>query len=314
MKTIVLGASGYVGGIVSSFLQARGHQVAVQMRTKPAVEPEWPDRFDKVFLGDPTDAKVQNKIATENFDAAVFPIAMDYQNTAIPFQQVLAVNVGLVWEYLTLLHQKIGAFIYFSTSNVYGPFGPGLTEDRECKPTDVNALTHLMAERVGEYFGRKRTAAVYNLRLTNVYGAPAFLDRKFLRFAVNDFCYQAISKEKIQLKGDGTALRDFIYAGDVASVVEVLSKRPCESSTFNLGAGKSYSIRELTAQIQAFSKDRGQNVDVVGADGSALPQPADTKGFSFDVSRLSALGYRAKGTLTGGIQETFGFVHRLTKS
>ena len=85
---------------------------------------------------------------------------MDYQNSQIPFQQVLAVNVGLVWEYLTLLHQKIGTFIYFSTSNVYGPFGPGLTEDRG-KPGDVNALTHQTAEGIGEYFGRKRTAAVY---------------------------------------------------------------------------------------------------------------------------------------------------------
>jgi hypothetical protein len=76
---------------------------AAQMRT----EPKWPDRFDKVFLGDPTDPKIQNKITSESFDAAVFPIAVDYQNTQIPFQQVLAVNVGLVWEYLTLLHQKL---------------------------------------------------------------------------------------------------------------------------------------------------------------------------------------------------------------
>ena len=100
MKMIVLGASGYVGGTVSTFLQARGHQVAAQMRTKPAMEPKWPDRFDKVFLGDPADPKIQNKITSESFDAAVFPIAVDFQNTQIRFQQVLAVS----WTRLGISH------------------------------------------------------------------------------------------------------------------------------------------------------------------------------------------------------------------
>jgi UDP-glucose 4-epimerase len=314
MKILVLGASGYIGGAISAFLLARGHQVAVQMRLKPVMEPEWPDRFDELFLGEPADTEIKNKIASESFDAAVFAIATDYQNSQIPFQQVLGVNVGLVWQYLDILHQNVGTFIYLSTANVYGPFAPGLTEDRECKPGDVNAVTHLMAEQAGEYFGRKHGASVYNLRLTNVYGAPAFLDRKFLRFAMNDFCYQAISSGKIRLKGDGTQLRDFIYTGDVGSAIEILSKRPCESSTFNLGAGRTYSIREVTAEIQALAKGRGQSVDVIAADGSVLPCPEDSKRFSFDVSRLSALGYWPNGVLTAGIEETAGFVRRLIEA
>jgi len=95
-------------------------------------------------------------------------------------------------------------------------------------------------------------------------------------------------------------------------VIELLSGRPCESSTFNLGAGRSYSIREVTAEIQAHCEDNGQTIDVVGADGFALPYHGTSRHFCFDVSRLRSFGYKAKGTLTTGIQETFGFVHRLT--
>ena len=59
----------------------------------------------------------------------------------------------------------------------------------------------------------------------------------------------AFEQKKIVLKSNGKSVRDFIFSGDVAEVVEK-SLYFKKSETYNLGSGKSISMLEIAKLVQ----------------------------------------------------------------
>lgn len=314
MKVLILGASGYVGSRLAVALKTRGDHVTVQMRSTPAVGQAWLTQFDRVIVADPAEENAQLTISRSEFDAVVFAIAIDYQVAESSLNRAFDTNVGLVCRYLELLSGRTKSFIYFSTQQVYGTLLATLREEQICRPTNVNALTHHLAEQVAEYFRRNSKAMICSLRLSNMYGAPAYSDAKFLRFAVTDLCHQAMHSRRIQLKSDGSPQRDFIDAGDVCSAVQTLLDHPEAAgkyATYNLGSGQTYSIREIAVLVQEQMKHlEGGDVGIVGPDGAALTPLAKVpaRQFQCDISKLRALGFQPRGDLRTGIAETFRYL------
>jgi len=140
------------------------------------------------------------------------------------------------------------------------------------------------------------------LRLSNPYG-PHPLRECYKGFGIlNHFMDQAILGRPIELFGDGSQLRDFVFIDDVVEAVVEASGRPDLGGTvINVGAGEGVSLARIAAEI----------VDVVGG-GSIehVPWPPDfslveTGDFYFDVSRArKLLGWRPRMSLRHGLEST----------
>lgn len=140
------------------------------------------------------------------------------------------------------------------------------------------------------------------LRLSNPYG-PHPLQESYKGFGVlNHFMDQAILSRPIELFGDGSQLRDFVFIDDVVeAVVEASSCPNLAGTVVNVGAGEGVSLARIAAEI----------VDVVGS-GSIehVPWPPDfslieTGDFYFDVSRArELLGWRPQTSLRRGLEST----------
>lgn len=85
------------------------------------------------------------------------------------------------------------------------------------------------------------------IRLANPYGPYQRPNGKL--GAVTTFTYKAIKNEPIDLYGDGSVVRDFIYIQDAIDAIITVAEGEDYHKTFNIGSGKGTSIKELLVLI-----------------------------------------------------------------
>lgn len=87
------------------------------------------------------------------------------------------------------------------------------------------------------------------LRIANIYGERQ--QGSGIQGAVAVFLYKALRDEEIEIFGDGTAVRDFIYVRDaVKALLKAKSfQGPC--GLFNIGSGCGKSLNEVTSTIES---------------------------------------------------------------
>jgi GDP-L-fucose synthase len=103
---------------------------------------------------------------------------------------------------------------------------------------------------------------------------------------------------EVVIWGSGTPRREFLHVDDLASALVFLLENYDSPDTINVGVGEDVSIRELAETIAA----------VVGYTGTLTQdtsKPDGTPRKLLDVSRLSALGWKAQIGLEEGIRETY---------
>ena len=98
--------------------------------------------------------------------------------------------------------------------------------------------------------------------------------------------------------GTGTPRREFLHVDDLASAVVFLMERYDDEQIINVGVGADISIRELAEMVR----------EVVGFEGQLRFDPSKPDGTPrklLDVSRLTALGWRAQIGLREGLEATY---------
>jgi GDP-L-fucose synthase len=98
--------------------------------------------------------------------------------------------------------------------------------------------------------------------------------------------------------GTGTPKREFLYVDDLADACVHLMELDVESALLNVGTGTDVTIRELAETV----------MDVVGYRGRIVfdrSKPDGTPRKLLDVSRLEALGWKARTDLRTGIARAY---------
>lgn len=131
-----------------------------------------------------------------------------------------------------------------------------------------------------------------NFDLQNSHVLPALL-RKFHEAA------EARAPE-VTIWGTGEARREFLHVDDLADAAMFLMRNYDDAGIVNVGVGEDVSIRELAGLIARVTGYRGK----LSFD---LSKPDGTPRKLLDVSRLSAMGWRARIPLEQGITETYGW-------
>jgi GDP-L-fucose synthase len=100
--------------------------------------------------------------------------------------------------------------------------------------------------------------------------------------------------ENVTIWGDGTPLREFLYADDLADACLYLMENYNDKQFVNVGCGEDLSIADLAGIVKR----------VVGYEGDMVfdtSKPNGTPRKLMDVSRLFATGWRPKVGLEEGI-------------
>ena len=101
--------------------------------------------------------------------------------------------------------------------------------------------------------------------------------------------------------GSGTPRREFLYVDDLADACVFLMERGYNGPLLNVGTGEDVTISQLAETVMDVIEFKGRIV----YDRS---KPDGTPRKLLDVSRLSALGWRARTTLREGIERAYAVV------
>ena len=87
---------------------------------------------------------------------------------------------------------------------------------------NIYGLTHFLSEDICSYYNVNTETDCINVRLSNSYGSPVFMENNCWWLVINDLCKTAFSKDEIKLLSDGSPQRDFIQSSDICRAIEIL--------------------------------------------------------------------------------------------
>ena len=179
-------------------------------------------------------------------------------------------------------------FVYFSTFQVYGQRSGLITEETPTEPKNDYGTTHLFAEYYVKQFHATHQLPYTIFRLTNSYGCPKDTDSSKWYLVLNDLARMAATEQKIALKSNGQASRDFIWMGHVCEIVHRVIELPsAPNDTFNISGEQTYKMIDVATSVQKAYQQ---------AYGTSLPitiNEADTNHYADDL-RVSSDKLRQK--------------------
>jgi UDP-glucose 4-epimerase len=113
----------------------------------------------------------------------------------------------------------------------------------------VNGINKAAGEYYHLLYNNVFDVRASSLRLTNVYG-PRQLMKHSRQGFIGWFIRLAIEGREIEIFGDGSQLRDFVYVDDAADAfLRAGATDACDGEVFNVGGDEPVSHRELVALL-----------------------------------------------------------------
>ena len=176
-------------------------------------------------------------------------------------------------------------------------------------------LTHLLSEQICNYYNKSTDINCINVRLSNSYGSPVFLENNCWWLVINDLCKTAFYDKKIILLSDGSPQRDFIHSSDVYNAVDVLIQtqiKNLQNNTYHVSSGETLTILELAHVVKSVYKSRYEiDIDIILPNKSISNNPniySNSERYTVDNTKLKSLGFIPKTSLLTGVNETFEFL------
>jgi UDP-glucose 4-epimerase len=250
MKVFISGSAGFIGSHVALLLQERGHKVMAFDNFVTGKSENLKGFHGTIQLGDITDMRLLESAFDEFMpDAVIHLAAQSAISTAITVpQHDLRVNgIGTINLLIQAKKHNVRRFLFSSTSAVYRETVPfwntGISEKYPCEPQSPYGISKLAAE----HYIRLMFPNYFIMRFGNVYGPrqQPIGGNQVIAKAFKHF----IQGEDFQVNGHGNQKRDFVYVGDVAYAC-FMALTSDVIGTFNVSAGKSYSVNEILDKIE----------------------------------------------------------------
>jgi len=195
---------------------------------------------------------------------------------------------------------KVERYLFTSTVGVYAPAETFYEDDVWKSFPSENDKFAGWAKRMGELqaeaykieYGWDKIAIV---RPANVYGPYDNFDPDNAMVIPSLIKRALDGEDPFVVWGDGTPIRDFIHAKDVARGMLVALEK-CPGYPLNLGSGTGHSIEKI---VEIIINNLEKKPKVVWD----ISKPSGDKKRLMDISRAKALGWKPKITLEEGIKE-----------
>jgi UDP-glucose 4-epimerase len=178
--------------------------------------------------------------------AAITSVPFSFENPGETYE----VNVLGTLNILELCRLCNAESIVFASSYVYGqPQYMPIDEEHPLQPTNPYARSKILGEELCRAYNTDFGLKCIILRPFNIYGVGQ--NKNFLIPSI----IAQLRYGKIELK-DSDPKRDFIYISDIIDAYIKAGEFKGDFEVFNIGYGKSYSVKEITEKIvQLYGKD-----------------------------------------------------------
>lgn len=202
-------------------------------------------------------------------------------------------------------HNPSTKVVYAGTRQIYGkPDRLPVDESHLVRPTDINGINKAAGEQYHLVYNNVFGVRACSLRLTNVYG-PRQLIRHNRQGFIGWFVRLAVEGGEIQIYGDGSQLRDFVYVDDVVDAfLRAGATDAVNGQAFNVGSPDPVSHRDLvTMLIEAAGHGSVKYIE-----WPEEKRRIDIGSFYSDSSRFSAAtGWSRAVPLGDGLRKTLDY-------
>jgi UDP-glucose 4-epimerase len=251
MKCLVFGGAGFLGSYITERLVHNGHSVLVY-------ESEYArfDNLDEVI--DKIKIIKGNFIYEHNFDDILTGVDIVFHLicTSVPKtsnENILEDIDNNIRPTIRLLEScvktRVNKLFYISSGGtVYGNISViPIPEDHLNNPISAYGVHKLTIEKYIQLYNHLYGLDYNIARISNPYG-PRQMPFKS-QGVIATFMALAISNKTIELWGDGTVIRDFIYINDVIEAIDKIIEYKGSVKLFNIGYGEGISILTVIDKI-----------------------------------------------------------------
>ena len=149
------------------------------------------------------------------------------------------------------VQERVGRLIFVSSASVYGVSRElPIAETAATDPISSHGIHKLTIEKYASLYQYKHGLDCKIARLSNPYGwgQNPFGRQGFVSIVIG----KLLAGEPVSILGDGNAIRDYIYIGDVVRACHLLAETSSAETIFNIGSGIGIAVNEVLAEVQGF--------------------------------------------------------------
>ena len=296
MRLYIAGINGMVGSAIAFEANAQGFEVS----GKSSKELDLTDRkvvFEEIQSSKP-DALIIAAAKVGGIGA----------NSSMPVD-FLSINLQIQTNLLDAAHKaNINKVLFLGSSCIYPKFTPQPIPESalltgELEPTnEPYAIAKIAGLKLVEAYRRQFGHPWISAMPTNLYGPRDNFDLEtahVLPALIHRFHdAKENNANKVEIWGDGSPLREFLYVGDLARACLVLLNQYDDSVAINIGSGQEISIEQLAKLISKV-------VDYSGEIVFNESRPNGTPRKLLDSSKIAQLGWSPQVKLEDGIVSTY---------
>ncbi|WP_312355013.1 NAD-dependent epimerase/dehydratase family protein [Empedobacter sp.] len=304
MEYLVLGGNGFIGSFIVDEIISNGHNVTVLDMG--------PEKFRvplsnvKYIYGSINNLELLNE-TFEGKDILIHSVSTTVPYTSnqnIPFD-IESNLISSVNIFRIAVEKGIKRIVYLSSGGaVYGePITVPIPEDHPTNPLSSYGITKLAIEKYLNYFSVNSGIEYNIIRPSNPYGPRQNPFSNQGVIAV--FLGKVLRDEVIEVWGDGTIAKDYVYIKDIASAIYKSSISDKTSEAFNIGSGSFISLNEI---IEMIKKVTSKDVKVSYVNSNKF----DVSKVCLDINNAKKfLDFQPKVDLEQGVKETWDFIKQL---
>lgn len=252
MNILILGGAGFIGTHLANALLRAGH--VVRIFDRPSLVPQ------SLIAGHPRLERVEGDFINQDEVSAALEdmeVVFHLVSTTLPKssndnpEYDIETNLVVTVRLLEAARRRdIRKIVFLSSGGtVYGvPNQVPIAETHPCNPISSYGIVKLGIEKYLHLFNVLHGLDSCTVRLSNPFGE--YQRTQSAQGAVGVFLNRAIRGEPIEIWGDGSVTRDYIYVGDVAdALIRVLDYKG-DVNTFNVGAGVGMDLNTIISEIE----------------------------------------------------------------
>ena len=303
MRCLVIGGCGFIGSHLVDELLANGHSIRVFDRKPEQFRPPLP-RVDYQY-GDFRDKSSMAEALT-GVDIVFHTASTTFPGTAnLDTSADVKDNLVSALGLLDMLREAGQERIVFMSSGgtVYGP--PDIVptpEDHPLRPGNSYGIVKVAIEHYLWMYRELYGLSPVSIRASNPYGERQ--GHLGVQGVVATFLNRIRTGSQIEIWGDGSVVRDYLYVGDLARLA-VKAGISAYSGPLNAGSGQGCSLNQLVDTMRDVT---GRDVDV----RHKSARPVDIPRSILDVSLAKReFGWTAETPLEKGIGLAWDWLNSL---